>query len=171
MIPTVIVASYFPSIVNFKAQSDEILLEAISGLLNLLQTVAIVVCVVVSISAPYIVDLLFGSTYREAASVLLIHIWAVPFVFMGFAGNKWYLVQGHRMLILHRTLVGAVVNFALNIVLIPSFGTSGAATATVVSQSLAAYFLDASSPKTIDIFIAKTRAIFWGPVLCIRKLR
>lgn len=163
MIPTIITASVFPAIIESKKKSEVIYQTRVQGLLNLMASIALVIALVVSFCSNWMIELLFGGYYADAAPVLMVHIWAGLFVFLGGAGNKWYLAEDIQHLILYRTVAGAIVNVFINLALIPSYGALGAAIATVVSYAISAYFLDAFSKKTRVMFVYKTLAILAGP--------
>lgn len=103
---------------------------------------------------------MYGGQYNQAGGVLLIHIWAGVFVFLGVSSGKWYLTENLQKLAFLRSFSGMLVNISLNTILIPSYGIKGAALATLFSQIVAAYIFDIYSDKTRLMFIMKTRAIF-----------
>jgi len=59
---------------------------------------------------------------------------------------------------LQRAALGAIVNVALNYLLIPSYGSIGSAYATLVAQAVASYLSDALDSRTHHMFKMKTRA-------------
>lgn len=79
------------------------------------------------------INFLFGAKYVSAASAL--QILALGFMFHTFLGlNGWSLIViKESSFVMYSTLVSALVNVALNAVLIPLYGIEGAATATAVS--------------------------------------
>jgi PST family polysaccharide transporter len=91
--------------------------------------------------------------------VLALHIWAAIFVFLGVAQDPWTIYEGLTKLALWRTAIGAVTNVALNLVLIPAYGVIGAAIATIISQALSAFVLNAFNAKTNRIFLLQCKAI------------
>jgi len=91
---------------------------------------------------------------------LMIHIWAGVFVFLGVASGKWFVAENLQMLSFWRTFYGMIINVMLNIILIPKYGIQGAAIATIISQSFAAYFSDLINLRTRMQFSMKTKTIF-----------
>ena len=87
------------------------------------------------------------------------HIWAAIFVFLGVASGQWFLTENRQVLSLQRTVLGAIVNVILNIVLIPGYGVLGAAWATVVAQLSAALLFDLTQKETRLMFIMKLRSM------------
>lgn len=171
MIPMGIAASFFPAIIESKNRSEALYKQRMQNLLNMMATSAIVIALIVSFIANDLIALLFGDHYVSATPVLVIHIWSSLFVFIGVVGNKWYLAENLQGLSFYRTAIGALINVALNLILIPSSGAVGAAVATVISYGFAAYILDATSFKTMPLFKAKTKAIFMGPYLLLRAMK
>lgn len=107
----------------------------------------------------WLVYLLYGQNYKDAVQVLHIYATAGIFVFMGVASGGWYINEGLQKIGLYRTLIGAIVNIALNIVFIPSYGLIGAAMATVTAQILVSFLLDSVANKTSRIFKMKLKAL------------
>ena len=80
-----------------------------------------------------IIATLFGSTYVSSANVL--RILAIGFIINNFVGpcGVTLVGMGKPRFIMFATLTAAVLNVVLNIILIPSFGIVGAATASVIA--------------------------------------
>lgn len=168
MIPMVIVTSLFPSIIEAKKKDERIYQERMQNLLSFMAFASIIIALSISLFSDWIITTLYGNLYTGAGDVLMIHIWACLFVFLGVAGGKWYLIENLQYLNFYRTAIGAIVNISLNFYLIPLYGAYGAAIATVISYGIAAYILDGFSSKTRVLFIAKSRAIFLLPYLLLR---
>ena len=108
----------------------------------------------------WFVNLLYGQQFIEAGSVLVIHIWAGIFAFLGIASRKWLVAENLSMLSFWRTFFGMVINIVMNLLLIPRYGIQGAAVATLISQVAAAYLFDVLCIKTRSNFVMKTKALF-----------
>jgi PST family polysaccharide transporter len=162
IIPVIICSSVFPSILRAKQQNVALYNVRIQKLLNFLATISIVIAIIITFTASWIIESLYGNSYSEAASILTLHIWCGIFVFIGVAGSKWYLAEDLQKLILYRSVCAAIVNVILNFYLIPIYGNVGAAIATLISMALSGYILDTIAPQPRILFYAKTKAIFYG---------
>jgi O-antigen/teichoic acid export membrane protein len=85
--------------------------------------------------APWIIDLVFGSSYAASAAVLRILIASIPVLLLRCVAQATLLAAGRQDRVLHSTALAAIVTIALNIVLIPMIGMSGAAITTVAAES------------------------------------
>lgn len=159
-LPTIITASVFPALVATRQWSEPEYYARLQRLFDLLAWLAIGIAVPMTFLATPLVTLLFGEAYRDAGAVLAIHIWAGVFVALGVASGKWYVLENRQLLSLQRTVLGAVANASLNLVLIPRLGVVGAAWATLFSQALAAVGYDAVQGLTRRLFIMKLRSFF-----------
>ena len=159
-VPVIITASFFPAIVNAKKISQVLYHQRLQRLCTLMTWLAIVVALPMTFLSDSVVDLLYGSNYREASSVLAIHIWAAVFVFLGVASGVFFTVENYTQKLFYRTMLGAVTNVLLNLLLIPRYGINGAAIATVLSQFMANYFYDLFDSSVSSLLRIKTRAIF-----------
>lgn len=157
-IPTAIVSSVFPAIINAKKKSDELYYARLQMLYNLMVWMAIAIALPMTFLSDWIVALLFGEEYNQAGSILMIHIWAGVFVFLGLASSRWFVVENLLLLSFWRYFAGMVVNVFLNYILIPKYGGIGAAYATIISYSLQAFFFDVLQKKTRAMFKMKLKA-------------
>jgi len=148
-IPIVIASSLFPAIINAKKQSEELYYERLQKLYDLMVWMAIAIALPMTFISDWIVDLLYGSQYTQAGSVLMIHIWASIFVFYGVARSKWIIVEKLQHYGLLCTTIGALSNIILNTIFIKKFGIYGAAVSTLISYGI--------SSIIISIFYKKDR--------------
>ena len=141
-IPMVIASSLFPAIINAKKQSEELYHARLQKLYNLMVWMAIAIALPMTFLSDWVIHLLYGNQYNQAGSVLMIHIWTGVFVFLGVAFSGYLTAENLTKKSFYRTFFGAVLNIGLNIILIPKYGISGAAIATLISQFTANYLYD-----------------------------
>ena len=77
---------------------------------------------------------LFGEEFKSSIGVLLIYSFGLIFVFFGSLNNKLLMMDNLQKLMLGRNILGLVINVILNLILIPRYGISGAAIATVLTE-------------------------------------
>lgn len=159
-IPTAIYWSVFPSIVEAKAQSDELFHERLQKLYNFMALSSFGIAFPVMLIAQWLVPALFGAAYAEAGPLLAVLIWANLFVSLEIARSSFLTVMNWTRLYLVTVSLGCVLNIALNYYLIPIYGGMGA-----VIASLAAYWFAAHGScflfrPLFQTGIMLTRAIF-----------
>jgi O-antigen/teichoic acid export membrane protein len=81
-----------------------------------------------------IVRILYGDEYLSAIPVLRVVVWYTSFSCMGSVRNIWILAEGKQSVLWIINLIGALMNVVLNFLLIPAWGTIGAAAASVFTQ-------------------------------------
>jgi O-antigen/teichoic acid export membrane protein len=146
-IPVVIASSLFPSIINAKKQSKELYYARLQKLYDIMVWVAIVIAMPMTLLSNWVVLLLYGGAYRQAGSVLMIHIWAGVFVSFGVVKGKWLLLENMLTYGMICTCFGALSNIVLNLLLINKMGIKGSAVATFVSYGISTFFLAFFYPK------------------------
>jgi polysaccharide transporter, PST family len=156
-IPAAIVSSVSPAIMRAK-DDPELFYGRLRKLFSLMTTIAFVIGSIVALASQAIVRALYSNSYSGAAPVLAVHIWASVFVFLGLAQSPWDITKNLLKLSLYRAIAGAVINIAINLVLIPRYSAMGAAIATVVSYAVSAVFANALSEKTRPIFFMQMRS-------------
>lgn len=83
--------------------------------------------------ADQVLIFLFGESFSAASSVLKILIWSLPLNFMLILLRHVLISVKKQKIILFGSAFGALVNVPLNFILIPKYGASGAALATVIA--------------------------------------
>lgn len=161
-IPVIITNSLFPSIVNAKKVSEELYKIRLQRLYTLMVWAAIAIALPMTFLSDWLVALLYGEAYREAGSVLMIHIWTGIFVSLGVASGAWLINQNLQPFAFYRTFSGAIINIILNLVLIPAYGMIGAAIATVIAQVMAALVFDVFTHKTRVAFVMKLKTLYFA---------
>jgi O-antigen/teichoic acid export membrane protein len=81
-----------------------------------------------------VIDTVFGGRYQAAALPLAILLGSIPPQFLRNLPQAALIAAGRQRSVLGITAATAVLNLALNLVLIPRFGMVGAASATVASE-------------------------------------
>ena len=108
-----------------------------------------------------VILVLYGEYYSDSVKVLVLHIWASVFVFLGVVSSMWYLSENYQVLAFMRTFYGMLCNLFLNYLFIPIYGTQGAAMATLISYLVAGLLFDVLYKKTRFIFMMKVKALLF----------
>jgi len=159
-IPMVIASSLFPAIINAKKVSEELYYERLQKLYDLMVWMAIAIALPMTFLSDWVINLLYGSQYSQAGSVLMIHIWAGVFVFLGVAFGRYLTIENLTKKMFYRTLLGAILNVILNFLLIPKYGINGAAIATLLGQFIANYAYDFFDRDLHHQLKMKTKSFF-----------
>ena len=159
-VPAAIVMSLFPAIINAKKQSEKLYYTRLQKLYDLMVWMAITIALIMTFLSDWIVNLLYGEAYYEAGTVLMIHIWAGVFVFLGLAFGKYLTTENLTKKALYRTSLGALLNIMFNFVLIPKYGINGAAIATLIGNLVAHYVYDFFDRDLRGQLVMKTKSFF-----------
>ena len=163
-IPLAIVSSVSPAIMRAKDDPD-LFYGRLRKLFSLMTLSACTIGTIVALLSGTIVRILYSNSYRGAGPVLAVHVWASVFVFLGCAQSPWDITKNLLKLSMFRTALGAVINVAMNLYLIPRYSAMGAAIATVVSYAISGVFANVFSARTRPIFYMQIRSFvpqrFW----------
>lgn len=92
------------------------------------------VSLILAIFAEPIILLLYGKQYLPAAMPMRIVTWYTAFSYLGVARNAWLVCKDRQKCLKYVYFSAAFINVLLNILLIPQWGASGAALASLLSQ-------------------------------------
>ncbi|MES9993374.1 MAG: flippase [Candidatus Thiodiazotropha sp.] len=152
-IPTAIVTSLFPKLIQLREKNEKQYLKRFQQLFDFLFALACIVAIIISMFAQPLILLLYGSEYTQSAAILVIHIWAGLFIFMRSALSRWIIIENALVFSLITQGMGAFMNILLNLLLIPLYSGKGAAFATLISYAVASYIS--------LLFYRRSRPIFW----------
>jgi PST family polysaccharide transporter len=155
-IPVMISQSVGPSIAKKRSNDSDGYDRSINNLFSLMWWIMLPLSIVIALISSPVITTLYGKAYSESAVVLSVHVFANIPVGLGVMQGLWIVNENKNTLSLTKTAAGAISNVLLNLLLIPRYGAVGAATATVVSQSISSVFS--------NIFIAPD--IFRRQILC-----
>lgn len=135
-IPTIMLKSLFPAIINLKKNCQNIYKVRLQQLHDMLSLIAIIISLVVLLYSNQIIFLLFGEKYLGSAAILSVHIWAGLMVFPGNIRAHLVVIENRQIVALIFRSIGAVLNIILNYIFIPKYGAIGAAWATLASFAI-----------------------------------
>lgn len=135
-LPTIVVASFFPAIVNAKKVSNELYYERLKKLSIFLLILAIAISAIITTFAPLIMKLMFGQAFMGGSTILKIYVWATIGTFLGYLANNYLVAENHKIGLISITFIPMITNIILNLMWIPKFGIVGSAYATLISYSL-----------------------------------
>lgn len=102
----------------------------------------VLLALVVFFISDYIVAILYGDEFSASADVLVVSIFAVPFVYLGSICAKYLVAIQQLKGLLYRSILALIVNCILNVLLIPTYGAVGAAVGLLVSQVIVGLFYE-----------------------------
>jgi len=133
-VPNSFVSALFPVMSISFRDSDESLIEIFHKGIKYLYLLALPMALGVTLLRSEIVELIYGSGFIPSEKPLAILIWAEFFVFLDvLLGNMLLSINKERWTMLSSGL-GAFLNIALNLILIPNYGMIGAAVATFATE-------------------------------------
>ncbi len=138
-LPTLVVASLFPSIVEARATSEAQFHGRLQKLYGLMALLAYAVAVPTTLLAGPIVRVLYGAAYARAAPMLAVLVWSLLFTNLGVARGSYLVAMNWGRAYIITVAAGALVNVLLNLWLIPRLGGMGAVIASLVAYWLAAH--------------------------------
>ena len=160
-LPVIIGSTFFPYIINRKGKATY--QDRISSLFGFLSLVAIFGAIGVFYLSHFIIDLLYGYRYTEAAKILAIHIWTSVFVFHVSIRSRIFVSDNIQHLSTVFMLFGVLCNIVGNYFLIPLYGGVGAAYASWISWGMNVLFFPLFSKKCrylVPLFLISPIKIF-----------
>jgi PST family polysaccharide transporter len=164
-IPSGIVAATYPGILACKDGSEADYLKRLRRLMARLVALSYVAILMATCFGDVAVGLVYGERYRQAAGILVIHIWCGTFVVLAMVSGMWIMAEKLVLRNMVRNVFGALLNLLLNWFLIPRYGAIGAAYATLLAFVFAYFVYDFIDPRMRKMAWMKVQSMLLVGVL------
>ncbi|MBQ7862549.1 MAG: flippase [Clostridia bacterium] len=129
-----LIDSFRPEILECKKKSSPEYEANLKKLYAVIIYLSFIQSIAVTVFAELIVNIMYSSAFSASVPALRIIVWYTTFSYLGAVRNIWILAEGKQKYLWIINLSGAIMNVALNLILIPRFGINGAAAASLVTQ-------------------------------------
>lgn len=96
--------------------------------------ISVIVSLLITVLASPAVKILYGEAYSPSANPLRIVTWYTAFSYLGVARNAWIVSFKKQNYLKYLYIGAAITNVIFNAILIPPYGASGAALASLLTQ-------------------------------------
>lgn len=158
--PAAVVASVFPKLIESAKADQDLFGRQLQTVFDILWLAGLGMIAVMFLFGGPLIRFLFGPEYNPSVPVLLVHVLSAPFFFMRIAFTRWTIIGGGATFFMLTEGLGALTNVAFNFLLIPHYGSIGAALATLVSYATASYLTLVIPRRTRPIFVMMSRSAF-----------
>lgn len=129
-----IIDSMYPTIMNLYGKDKKQFERKNRQLYAIVIYVSMAAAVCFVIFAPLVIRILYGDAYLPAVGPLRVITWYTIFSYLGVARNAWIVCMNKQKYLKYMYLSAAFINIGLNYIMIPLWGASGAALASLLTQ-------------------------------------
>lgn len=158
-LPMTITSSVFPALVEAKKSSVDSYNRRLQTLFSSMAALGYAVVLPTALLSHHLILWVFGKGYSGAGTSLLFLSGTFLFVCLGLVTQSWMICEGLMRLPLMTTALGAGTNIALNFALIPKYGPTGAAAATLISQFISVTVAALVFPESRAAFKMQMRGL------------
>jgi PST family polysaccharide transporter len=158
MVPSILVTSVMPGLISLRKIDHDLYLRRLQILFDVLILFSVFIALLTTFLAEFIIQFLYGNSYIGAADILKIQIWSGVFVAIGVARGPWIVAEGLQKFTTAYIVVAMMVSVTVNWLMIPLYGTLGAAISSVLAQATAAIIVPSMIPATRPSIIMALKA-------------
>ncbi len=135
-IPGIIAISVLPAVIYAKKRSHAEYVSRFKYLIFLSISFSFFAALALFTLAPFIITTIFGNDYFASIAILRIYVWSTLGTVFLLLLQQYFIIENKSIQFLVYSLLGAVTNVILNLLLIPTYGMKGAAYATLLTMIL-----------------------------------
>lgn len=166
-----VIDSARPTIFERKKISETQFQNSVSMLYGVIIYMSLIVSIGITVFAPLMIRIIYGSAYAGAVGPLRIVAWYTTFSYLGMVRNIWILANNKQGWLWSINLSGAIGNVVLNFILIPVYGAMGAAVASLMSQVIANVIVSYLIPDIRESVVLMARGLNLTLLLDLVKKR
>lgn len=152
-IPNAIIDSARPLIMEQKAMGKQgLYLMRYKQLYVGISWISLAAGIFFTVFSKPVIWIIYGEQYMTSVPVLMILIWSRWFSLLGVARNIWMVCEDKSRYVKWFIGIGAFLNVVFNYILIPIWGASGAAVATLVTELLSSFLIVGLVKETRPLF-------------------
>lgn len=156
----------------YKEIHDEVVSVGLSGkklrvAYVLIISLALTGCILTIFISKPLIQLLFGDQFSDSAPILNIMVWKLLFIYLAALNSRILVIKGWTHIELIKSIIAAVLSVIMAFTLIPRYGTSGAAMASVSSfmvADLALYVIFKETRPLFFLFFKSLYSMAWQPL-------
>ena len=133
---TAVIDSMNPVIVDTYKTDKELFKTKVRQLYALVFYISVLAAIGITVFSDLAISILYGAEFEAAALPMRIYCWSTAFSYIGVSRTAWMQCEEKTKYEINISLFGALVNIALNYILISRIGIIGAALAAVLTQLL-----------------------------------
>lgn len=129
-----IIDSIYPTIIKLHSIDEEQYNKKNRQLYAIVFYISCFVSVIVLLFGDWAINLFYGYEYADAGMPLKVVTFYTAFSYLGVARNAWIVSEGNQRYLKYIYCCAAALNIVLNCILIPLWGATGAALASLITQ-------------------------------------
>ena len=161
-IPTILSQTITPILVKAYHDNMDDYQRKAKSFMNITIWGTIIICIVICLISHPLIKYTFGIEYTAAVTLLQIMI----FKTIGYASAQitgaLIVIEKKQKYVVIRNIIGCVVCIGLNLMLIPRYGVTGAAVASVITAICTGYFSHVFIPTYRSYFYTQTYSFILG---------
>ncbi|MFA5779109.1 MAG: flippase [Elusimicrobiota bacterium] len=136
LLPVLFVSASFPVLSDFFGRSENLFADSCRYIVKFLFVAGLPIAILGVLFSKEIVLFIFGSQYLPTGVIFSILLWSVPLVFVNHALMQIFIINHNQKITTYTAISAFLINFILNILLIPKFGYIGASISFVITETV-----------------------------------
>lgn len=172
-LPMVLTQTVTPLLVKAKERNKEEYERKKQQFVSIVVWISILLSVVVSLSAYWLIYFTYGEKYLMAVPILQIMAFKTVGMALSSSSGQIIIIEGIQKWAFIRNLMGCIMCILLNLILIPQYGTIGSAWVTIFTLLISGFIGNFAIKPYRPIAILQLKALFTGykELKNIKKMR
>ena len=138
-IPTALYSSFLPVLTKYAKENEEQFYKKLQLFADIIMSIGYAAVLGILLFGRIGIATLYGESFSSAGDILVVYIWSGLLTCITYVGQVYFIIRNNTVFIMMMNMIGALLNFILNVILIRRFGAIGAAFATVLEYAIVVF--------------------------------
>ena len=161
-VPTIVIQTISPMLVKIKKHDERKYIERSQQVLNITVWASIIISIITSLLAYYMIIKTFGYAYQLAILPLQILSFKTIGTTLNVISGQFLIINGLQKYFVLRSLSGCIACIVLNMIIIPIYGVAGVCVIACVTQLIAGWIIHFFIPIYRPVFFMQCKSLLWG---------
>jgi O-antigen/teichoic acid export membrane protein len=152
--------SFFPYLLKLKDKDSGVYYKDYQTITVIITWIGILIAIIGLVLVSPFVTLVLGDGYKEIEEFFFLHMLSVVVLYNACLRSSHITLIKRGDIILYAQLISLALNVGLNYLLIPEYGLSGAAFATLITIFISLFVSNYFHPSTRKIFQSQLKAFY-----------
>jgi PST family polysaccharide transporter len=161
ILPTVLLSSLYPVFVELYRRDEQLYTRRLIQIMRAFFYIGLVIAILFFVCADKVVVGMFGSKFFDAVQITKVYIFVLPLVSMSIIFSHRYVLNGTTNLSLIGVVVGSISSGVLNYLIVPIYGSMGAAYVALLAQVIPTLAVTVLVDRNVGIIFFKAMMPRW----------
>jgi PST family polysaccharide transporter len=159
VLPGLLLPTLYPLMAQKKEDDPLEYKRRVQTVFDILTGCGFLIAIFATLTAPWVIQIIYGKAFAAAAGILMIQAWTAPFTLSGAVRGQFFVLENLTVYHWVSAALGIAANIVATMLLIPRMGAAGAAVGSLIGYIVSAFLSSWMFGRLRSCALYQTRAM------------